>query len=413
MVFWEVLIVLGFVLLIVSGWRLWRAFRQKKPKKPVLLIAVGSLLLMAAGGSQVPVEAAYLKISPQQLETDPSGNCHLEGTTNSEAELFIDGEEISHEGTFTYDIQLVDDGTKELVIKSVFRGEETVKTIEITPSTGYLAHLESQAEKERLKLADTALATAEKEPSQDHFDVAFTQIQALSQSYPELEQRLEDVADYLEILGSLEELEQEPTREGLVAIQTQVAASPLAKDALTKRVAACEKQVHEQEKNTKLVAAAKEKIKHAETTLANDDYQSALEALTTLPTKQPTLEKRLQNLHHAIEEKQAAEKAQDDAEKKAAQEKEAQEKAAQEKAAEEQRQQEIQAAQEQEQIQQQAQEQQAQDQQTTQEAAVGQTVMVTPTGSKYHTHKCGNGNFTPATLEEALARNLTPCSKCF
>ena len=245
------------------------------------------------------------------------------------------------------------------MIKSVFRGKETVKTIEITPSTGYLAHLESQAEKERLKLADTALATAEKEPSQDHFDVAFTQIQALSQSYPELEQRLEDVADYLEILGSLEELEQEPTREGLVAFQTQVAASPLAKDALTKRVAACEKQVHEQEKNTKLVAAAK-----------------------------------------------------------AAQEKEAQEKAAQEKADEEQRQQEIQAAQEQEQIQQQAQEQQAQeqqaqDQQTTQEAAVGQTVMVTPTGSKYHTHKCGNGNFTPATLEEALARNLTPCSKCF
>ena len=41
MVFWEVLIVLGFVLLVVSGWRLWRAFRQKKPKKPVLLIAVG------------------------------------------------------------------------------------------------------------------------------------------------------------------------------------------------------------------------------------------------------------------------------------------------------------------------------------------------------------------------------------
>ncbi len=30
-----------------------------------------------------------------------------------------------------------------------------------------------------------------------------------------------------------------------------------------------------------------------------------------------------------------------------------------------------------------------------------QTVYVTPTGSKYHTHKCGNGTYTPATLSEA------------
>ena len=42
-----------------------------------------------------------------------------------------------------------------------------------------------------------------------------------------------------------------------------------------------------------------------------------------------------------------------------------------------------------------------------------QTVYVTPTGSKYHTHKCGNGTYTPATLSEAQARGLTPCSKCY
>lgn len=402
------LVLLGFILLLVSGWRLWRAIRHKQPKKPVLLVAVGSLLLMGAGGSQAPVEAAFLEVTPQQLETDASGLCHLEGTTNSEAELFINGEELSHKGTFTYDLQLTADNTKELVIKSVFRGEETVKTLEITPSTGYLDHLASIAEKERLTLANTALATAEKEPTQDHFDVAFTQIQALSQSYPEMEQRLESVEDYLEILGSIEELEQHPTREGIIAAQKQIAAAKLEKDTLSKRVTTCEKQVQKQEENAKLVATVEEKIKHAETTLIDADYQSALSALDTLPTKQADLEKRLQSLHHHIEEKHAAEKAQAEAEKKAA------EKAAQEKAAEEKRQQEIQAAQEQEQIQQQqAQEQQAQEQQATQEAAVGQTVMVTATGEKYHTHKCGNGNYYPATLEEALGRNLTPCSKCF
>ena len=40
-------------------------------------------------------------------------------------------------------------------------------------------------------------------------------------------------------------------------------------------------------------------------------------------------------------------------------------------------------------------------------------VYVTRTGTKYHTHKCGNGTFYAATLSEAEARGLTPCSKCF
>lgn len=40
-------------------------------------------------------------------------------------------------------------------------------------------------------------------------------------------------------------------------------------------------------------------------------------------------------------------------------------------------------------------------------------VYVTPTGSKYHTHACGRGNYQPSTLSAAKARGLTPCSKCF
>lgn len=40
-------------------------------------------------------------------------------------------------------------------------------------------------------------------------------------------------------------------------------------------------------------------------------------------------------------------------------------------------------------------------------------VYVTSTGSKYHTHKCGRGNFYQTTLSNALARGLTPCKKCF
>lgn len=40
-------------------------------------------------------------------------------------------------------------------------------------------------------------------------------------------------------------------------------------------------------------------------------------------------------------------------------------------------------------------------------------VYVTRTGSKYHTHKCGNGTFYQTTLSSAKARGLTPCSKCY
>lgn len=42
-----------------------------------------------------------------------------------------------------------------------------------------------------------------------------------------------------------------------------------------------------------------------------------------------------------------------------------------------------------------------------------QTVYITRTGSKYHTHKCGNGTYFPASLSDAQSQGLTPCSKCF
>lgn len=41
------------------------------------------------------------------------------------------------------------------------------------------------------------------------------------------------------------------------------------------------------------------------------------------------------------------------------------------------------------------------------------TVYITRTGEKYHTHKCGNGNYFPSSLSSAKAMGLTACSKCF
>lgn len=41
------------------------------------------------------------------------------------------------------------------------------------------------------------------------------------------------------------------------------------------------------------------------------------------------------------------------------------------------------------------------------------TVYVTRTGSKYHSHKCGNGTYYKSTLSAAVARGLEPCKKCY
>lgn len=40
-------------------------------------------------------------------------------------------------------------------------------------------------------------------------------------------------------------------------------------------------------------------------------------------------------------------------------------------------------------------------------------VYVTPTGRKYHTHKCGRGTYRKAKLSYAKSRGLTPCKKCY
>ena len=43
----------------------------------------------------------------------------------------------------------------------------------------------------------------------------------------------------------------------------------------------------------------------------------------------------------------------------------------------------------------------------------GRTIYVTATGKRYHyDNNCGRGTYYPATMEEALARGLTPCEKC-
>ena len=44
---------------------------------------------------------------------------------------------------------------------------------------------------------------------------------------------------------------------------------------------------------------------------------------------------------------------------------------------------------------------------------VSSMVYVTPTGKRYHSRICGNGDYYKVTLSEAKSRGLTPCKKCY
>ncbi len=57
-------------------------------------------------------------------------------------------------------------------------------------------------------------------------------------------------------------------------------------------------------------------------------------------------------------------------------------------------------------------EQQRQAEQAQQPEVSGE-VLITGTGSKYHSRECGNGTYSPISLESAQSMGLTPCEKCY
>lgn len=149
-----------------------------------------------------------------------------------------------------------------------------------------------------------------------------------------------------------------------------------------------EKQKAEKAALEKKVTEAESALSQAEANPTKENYATASAAIQALPENKQELTSRLAAIDSTIKAKEAEE------------ERKKQEEIAQQQA---------------EQAQQQAAAEQAsqQAQAAAPEQNNEQTVYVTPTGSKYHTHKCGNGTYTPATLSEAQARGLTPCSKCY
>nr|WP_241694057.1 hypothetical protein [Enterococcus faecium] len=175
-----------------------------------------------------------------------------------------------------------------------------------------------------------------------------------------------------------------------------------------------EKQKAEKAALEKKVTEAESALSQAEANPTKENYATASAAIQALPENKQELTSRLAAIDSTIKAKEAEEERKKQEEIARQQAEQAQQDAIAQQQAEQARQEAI-AQQQAEQARQQAAAEQApqQAQAAAPEQNNEQTVYVTPTGSKYHTHKCGNGTYTPATLSEAQARGLTPCSKCY
>lgn len=189
---------------------------------------------------------------------------------------------------------------------------------------------------------------------------------------------------------------------------------------LQNKLKAVEDKVISEEENIKL---AEEAIASAEANLTSESIENAKTYLAVIVTRQKDFSGRIANAERTLEEQVAAVEADRiAAEQAAAAQAEADRIATEQAAAAQVEADRIaaeQAAAAQAEADRVAAEQAAAAQAEANRAAAapqqnyGQVVLITPTGSKYHNHKCGNGTYIESTMDKALSLGLEPCSKCY
>lgn len=185
--------------------------------------------------------------------------------------------------------------------------------------------------------------------------------------------------------------EKEPNQKNYDEASTRIQAlTKEQQETYSLRLKTVQEKITKEQAKQKAIASAQEAVTKAEQEPTNENYQQAAAAVNALEKADTSLSDRITKVKETLDNQA---KQQAEAEKKAEAERLAQEQALAAQAAAEAETEAQQAA--------------------AQQQASGETVLVTATGSKYHTHKCGNGTYTPATLAEAQARGLTPCEKCY
>lgn len=381
---------------------------RKKPKKKPAMITLASVVVIIGAAMFVPSEAV-LRMEASEVETNAKGVAVIEGTTNSNATLTADGTKIKiNDGKFSYKVTLNDHTSDEVTFIAEIEDSQTEKIITVTASEEYVVFLnEQKEEEERVKKVETALALAEDEPTQENYDKAATLVSALTKEYDAIEKRLEDISIYIkaEIAVTLAEKELSPST--LKDAQNLAKTVNLNKDSFSDRLETIQNRVTEREEQ---LAAAVKAVKTAEENPTDDNYDHAFELIKALPRENDHLTTELATIKGTIDKnkeeakKIAAAKEKAEAEAKAEEERIASEKAAEVAA----------AASQDSHSHSESHATHTETTNTATETPGNETpILITATGSKYHIRKCGNGTYYPATMDEANARGLQPCSKCF
>ena len=205
-------------------------------------------------------------------------------------------------------------------------------------------------------------------------------------------------------------VEKKPSRVNFTKAASIVDKLDKPSQELTDKLKAVEERVILEEENLKLAEAA---IASAEATQTRETYENAKSTLAALVIPNPTFKNRLSNVEGVVVENEAAAQAAAQAEvdriaaeQAAAAQAEADRIAAEQAAA-------VQAENDRIAAEQSAAAQAEADRLAASQQNNAQVILITATGSKYHSYKCGNGTYYESTMEQALARGLEPCSKCF
>lgn len=215
------------------------------------------------------------------------------------------------------------------------------------------------------------------------------------------------------LIPTTESAESQQPEINIVQEESSAKKTADAQKQAEEKLAAEKKRQTEKELQAETLKEARDALILAESAPTRENYNKASTLIVALTTKDSMMDGRLDAVKQTVE---AEEKIVADAKAQAEVDKAAAEQA---RIAEEQRvQEEAQRVAEEQRL---AAEQAAVEENRVAQAAAaapqqdntGQRVLVTPTGSKYHNHKCGNGTYTDASLEDAISRGLQPCSKCF
>lgn len=371
-------IIIGAVLTIRS------VFKQQSKKKPLLITGIS--FIVAVGALSLSSSSPELDINTASVETNTSGTATITGKTNEQSQITADGEKIqTKDGRFTYKVTLTDDQTKKVTFVASIAGTDKAEIVEVKPSKAFVAFLnEEKQDQEAIKKAEAALTLAERKPTKKNYDEAATRVTSLTKEHSDLTRRLAIVKDNVPIYEAVELAETKQTKEQLDSATALVSKATLNKEDLNKRLTTVQRKITEKETTEKQLAAARTAVEKAEQEPNDEHYNEAIAKIKELTDGNEELTNRAKNVKQTI----------------TAQKEEAKKLAEAQKQAE----QEAQTAQ---------QTQAAAETAAPNTPATGEMVLVTRTGSKYHNHVCGNGDYYEATLEEAKARGLTPCSKCY